>query len=144
MTNQCKGFTLIELVMTIVIMGILSAYVSSRLNFAGHDASGYAEIVKSSVRLAQKRAVARRTAHTVTFPVNPCGGSAVNGVQVAGEQCDALPNGVAVNGLATVTFDALGRPDVTSVTTITVSGGDVSRVICLEPETGYVHEETAC
>ncbi|MGZ5056634.1 MAG: pilus assembly FimT family protein [Methylobacter sp.] len=144
MTKRCKGFTLIELGMVIVIMGILSAYASSRLDFVGHDASGYAEIVKSSIRLAQKLAIAKRAAHTVTFPVNPCNGSTVNGVQVAGEQCDALPNGVAVSGLSTVTFDGLGRPDVTSVETITVSGGDVNRVVCIEPETGYVHEETAC
>lgn len=144
MINRCQGFTLVELVVTMVIMGILSAYVSSRLNFAGHDASGYAEIVKSSIRLAQKLAVAQRAAHTVTFPVNPCNGSPVNGVQVAGEQCDPVPNGVAVSGLSTIIFDGLGRPDVSAVTTITVSGGDVSRVICLEPETGYVHEKTAC
>lgn len=144
MISRCQGFTLIELVVTMVIMGILSAYVSSRLDFAGHDAAGYAEIVKSSIRLAQKLAVAQRAAHTVTFPVNPCSGSLVNGVQVASEQCDPMPNGVAVSGLSTITFDGLGRPDVSNVTTITVSGGDVSRVICLEPETGHVHEETAC
>jgi MSHA pilin protein MshC len=140
MSKRCRGFSLIELVVIIVIMGILSAYASSQLNFASHDASGYAEIVKSSIRLAQKLAVAQRAAHTVTFPVNPCGGSSVDGAQVAGEQCDPVPNGVAVSGLSTITFDGLGRPDVSTVTTITVSGGDVSRVIFLEPETGYVHE----
>jgi MSHA pilin protein MshC len=140
MSKRCRGFSLIELVVIIVIMGILSTYASSRLNFASHDASGYAEIVKSSIRLAQKLAVAQRAAHTVTFPVNPCGGSPVNGLQVAGEQCVPVPNGVAVSGLSTITFDSLGRPDVSAVTTITVSGGDVSRVIFLEPETGYVHE----
>jgi MSHA pilin protein MshC len=140
MIKHCQGFTMVELVMVMVIVGILSAYASSRLNFASHDASGYAEIVKSSIRLAQKLAIAKRSAHTVTFPVNPCGGSSVNGVQVAGEQCDPVPNAVTVSGLSTITFDGLGRPDVSPLTTITVSGGDVSRVIFLEPETGYVHE----
>ncbi|MGZ8174110.1 MULTISPECIES: prepilin-type N-terminal cleavage/methylation domain-containing protein [Methylobacter] len=146
MIKRCKGFTMIELILLIVILGILSATVSSRLNFAGHNASGYAEIIKSSIRLAQKLAIAKRaTSVSVTFSVNPFGGCTVNGVQVTGEQCDPLPNGVAVNGLGTVTFDGLGRPtNVAATTTITVSGGDVSRVICLEPETGYVHEETAC
>lgn len=145
MIKYCKGFTLIELILVMVIVGILSASISSRLNFAGHNASGYAEIIKSSIRLAQKLAIAKRaTSVSVTFSVNPFGGCTVNGVQVTGEQCDPLPNGVAVNGLGTVTFDGLGRPDVAVTTTITVSGGDVSRVICLEPETGYVHEETAC
>ncbi|MGZ8175981.1 MULTISPECIES: prepilin-type N-terminal cleavage/methylation domain-containing protein [Methylobacter] len=144
MSRRCNGFSLIELIVIIVIMSILTAYAAPRLNFASHAASDYAEIVKSSIRLAQKLAIAHRTTHTITFPVNPCNGSSVNGLRVTGEQCDPLPNGVAVNGLASVTFDGLGRPNVNTVTTITVSGGDVSRVICLEPETGYVHEETAC
>jgi len=145
MIKRCQGFTMIELILIMVILGILSASISSRLNFASHDASGYAEIIKSSIRLAQKLAIAKRaTAVSITFSVNPFGGCTVNGVQVTGEQCDPLPNGVAVNGLSSITFDGLGRPNVNAVTTITVSGGDVIRRICLEPETGYVHEEEAC
>lgn len=145
MIKRCQGFTMIELVLIMVILGILSASISSRLNFASHDASGYAEIIKSSIRLAQKLAIAKRaTAVSITFSVNPFGGCTVNGVQVTGEQCDPLPNGVSVTGLSSITFDGLGRPNVNAVTTITVSGGDVSRTICLEPETGYVHEEAAC
>lgn len=141
MIKRCKGFTLVELVMIMVIIGIVSTSALPRLNFASHAAGGYAEIIKSSIRLAQKLAIAKRTTHTVTFLVNPCSG----GVQVTGEQCDPLPNGVTVTGLGSVTFDGLGRPDVAAVTTITVSdGGEVSRIICLEPETGYVHEEIAC
>ncbi|MFA5019125.1 MAG: prepilin-type N-terminal cleavage/methylation domain-containing protein [Methylobacter sp.] len=145
MSRRCNGFSLIELIVIIVIMGILTAYAAPRLNFAGHAASGYAEIIKSSIRLAQKLAIAKRaTSVSVTFSLAPFGGCTVNGVQVTNEQCDPLPNGVSVSGLGTVTFNGLGRPNVNTVTTITVSGGDVSRVICLEPETGYVHEETAC
>jgi hypothetical protein len=138
-------------------MGILSAYASSRIDFASHSAAGHAEIIKSSIRMAQKLAVAQRTTVTVNFAVNPCNDSPADGVQVTGEQCDLLPNGVTVTiltnsgtppptALTTVTFDGLGRPtNVTAMTTITVSGGgDVNRVICLEPETGYVHEETVC
>ncbi len=142
MNKRCNGFTMIELVLTMGIIGILSAYAASRLNFAGHDASGYAEVIKSSIRLAQKLAIAKRTTHAITFSVNPFGGCAINGVQVTGEQCDPLPNGVTVTGLGTITFDGLGSPDAAA--TITVSSGsgsdDVTRVISVEAETGYVHE----
>lgn len=142
MNKRCNGFTMIELVMTMVIIGILSAYAASRLNFASHDASGYAEVIKSSIRLAQKLAIAKRASHAITFSVNPFGGCAINGVQVTGEQCDPLPNGVTVTGLGTITFNGLGSPGAAA--TITVSSGsgsdDVTRVISVEAETGYVHE----
>lgn len=143
MIKRCQGFTLVELVMTMVILSILSAYALSRLDFAGHDASGYAEIVKSSIRLAQKLAVAQRQNVTVT---NITGDISVGGTT------NPIPDGVTVNvnppptpTSTSITFNALGRPiSITAITTITITGGDVSRVICLEPETGYVHEETAC
>lgn len=156
MSKRYSGFSLIELVVIIVIMGILIAYVSSRINFASHSAAGYAEIIKSSIRLAQKLAIAQRTTVTISISTNPCNGSSVAGIQVTGERCDPVPNGVTVTmltdsgdppptTLTNITFDGLGRPDVIAMTTITVSGGgDVNRVICLEPETGYVYEETAC
>jgi MSHA pilin protein MshC len=139
MTKRCQGFTMIELVMIIVILGILSAYASSRLDFAGHDASGYAEIVKSSIRLAQKLAVAQRQNMTVT---NLTGDISVGGAS------NPIPDGVTVSvdpaptpTATSITFNALGQPiSITEVTTITITGGDVSWVIILEPETGYVHE----
>ncbi|MGZ4977673.1 MAG: pilus assembly FimT family protein [Methylobacter sp.] len=139
MIKRCKGFTMIELIMVMVIIGILSASVISRLNFASHDAAGYAEVIKSSIRMAQKLAIAQRDIPiAVTFPVNPCGG-----VQVTGEQCDPLPNGVAVTNF-NIVFDGLGRPNLVATAIITVSGGEVNRFICVEPETGYVGAEAAC
>lgn len=143
MIRYCKGFSLIELVLIIVILGILSASISARFNFASHDAAGYAELVKASIRLAQKLAIARRQAVTAVFPVNPCNGVSENGLQVAGETCQAVPNNVTVTAF-NLSFNGLGQPNVNAVTTITVSGGDVSRKICIEPETGYLHEETVC
>ncbi|MGZ5052772.1 MAG: pilus assembly FimT family protein [Methylobacter sp.] len=143
MIRYCKGFSLIELVLIIVILSILAVSISARINFASHDATGYAEVVKASIRLAQKLAIAQRQVVNVDFPVNPCNGVSVNGLRVTGESCRAVPNNVAVTPFA-LSFNGLGQPNVNVVTAINVSGGDVSRTICLEPETGYVHEEAVC
>lgn len=141
MIRFCKGFSLIELVLVIVILSILAVSISARINFASHDAAAYAEVVKASIRLAQKLAIAQRQSVNVDFPVKPCNGVSVNGLRVTGESCRAVPNNVAVTPFA-LSFNGLGQPNAAAA--ITVSGGDVNRAICIEPETGYVHEETAC
>ncbi len=136
--NNHGGFTLVELVVTMMVMGILAAYVAAKLNFASYDAAGDAETLKASIRLAQKLAIAQRAAVTVNF--NPAG------IQVPGETTYAWHNGVSVVAApagTSITFDGLGRPSIVSLTAITVSGGGIHRLICVEPETGYVHEEIA-
>jgi len=141
MIKRCNGFTMIELVLVMVIVGILSASALPRLNFAGHAAGGCSETVKASIRLAQKLAIAKR-ATSVTVSVNSdCS------VTVGGESYPAL-SGVSVTNSTSVTFNGQGQPSIggtpmTAVRTFTITGGDVTRYVCLEAETGYVHEETA-
>ncbi len=132
----CKGFTLIELIVIMVVIGILSATASSRLNFASHDAAGCAETVKASIRLAQKLAIAQRDPAMPVSVGNDCQ------VAVGGQTYPAL-TGVSVTNFGIVTFNGLGQPSVAAVRTFTISGGDVIRYVCLEAETGYVHEEAA-
>ncbi len=141
MIKRCNGFTLVELVVIIVIISILSAYASSRLNFASHDAGGCAETVKASIRLAQKLAIAKRATPVTVSVALDCA------VTVGTESFPAL-NGVSVINSGSVTFNGQGQPFVGGtlmggVRTFTISGGDVTRFVCLEAETGYVHEEGA-
>ncbi len=132
---------MVELVVMMVILGILSASASSRLNFASHDADGCAETVKASIKLAQKLAIATRATPVAVSVTNSCA------VVVGTESYPSL-NGVNVDNFGTVTFNGLGQPSVggvlmAAVRTFTIRGGDVNRFICLEAETGYVHEEGA-
>lgn len=152
MSKRCNGFSLIELIVIIVIMGILTAYAAARINFASHDAAGCAETVKASIRLAQKLAIAQRVPTTVSVS-RACqvivGGEiypALTGVTVTYSGGVANLGGVAAPG--NVTFNGLGQPFVDVITQMTtariftISGGDLTRYICLEAETGYVHEGT--
>ncbi|MEE7627861.1 type II secretion system protein [Methylobacter sp. Wu8] len=155
MSKRCNGFSLIELIVIMVIMGILSAYASSRINFTSHSAAGCVETVKASIRMAQKLAIAQRSAVTVNVG-DACevtvGGEnypALTGVNVA--YSGGVSNPEDLTNPGNVTFNGLGQPfldvaapmlsvPMTSVRIFTISGGDVVRYVCLEPETGYVHQ----
>lgn len=132
--NFYRGFTLVELIVMMIVIGVLAAFVSARLNLASYDADGYAETVKSSIRLAQKLAIAKRSSVAV----------ALSSAVTVGGDTFAIPNGVSLSGApASISFNALGQPSTTALTSIKISGGDVSRWVCVEPETGYVHEESS-
>lgn len=68
MKASARGFTMIELVVVIVLMGILGAVASARyFDSARFDAAAYAEQTRSMLRYAQKVAVAQHRNVYVIF-----------------------------------------------------------------------------
>jgi MSHA pilin protein MshC len=142
MTNvsrQQKGFTLVELIVVIVILGIISAVAAPRF----FDQQAYKERVfkddlVSALRYAQKRAVASGQAVQVVIDANGFALSYLDGTVVFHpdgalfKNIDPPPMTLAAN---TITFDALGRA------TATVGLGDVGFAnsdITIYGETGCV------
>lgn len=161
------GFTLVELVVTMVVVAIVAAVATARfVGTAGFESRGYFDAAITVVRNAQKTAIAQRrnvivvitadriaacyvatcgASERVAAPLNlnrTSGTAAGNCLNDAGWLCAGRPGGVSPIGstAATITFDALGRPSTAA--TITISGaesGDRTRPIEIELETGYVH-----
>jgi MSHA pilin protein MshC len=143
--NQ-HGFTLVELVMAMVIIGILAAVVAPRFFDSNVFRSrGFADQAQASLRYAQKVAIAQHrfvcaafTASSITFTT---GATAACGTPLASPTGDAsyvvnVPSGIAFGALPTnFSFDALGRPSTNQ--TITIVGA--TNPIIVEAETGYVH-----
>ena len=144
--NQ-RGFTLIELVMVIVIVGILAVFVAPRFFDANlFKARGFADQVQATLRYAQKEAIAQRrfvcvsfTATTVslfTGPTISCG-TPFPSISGSGNYVVTSPSSsITISPVpASLAFNGLGQPQP-NAQAIVVAGGTA---ITVEPETGYVH-----
>jgi MSHA pilin protein MshC len=147
-----RGFTLVELVVVLVIMGILAAVAAPRFfDDRTFLQRGYYEELASALKYAQKLAVA--TGCPVRFALSSGGYEArqqaaqsgtcntgdaswATNVQLADGQLLAgtSPLGVAAAPAVTVTFDALGRTNLGSDQSITV--GPFSMTV--RAESGFV------
>lgn len=144
--SRSRGFTLVELVMVIVIVGVLAVFAAPRFFDSNvFQSRGFADQVQASLRYAQKTAVAQHRFICAAFTANSItlttGATAVCGTPLVSPTGEAsyvitAPSGIAFGALpADFSFDALGRPSVNQ--TITIAGA--TNPIVIEAETGYVH-----
>lgn len=142
------GFTLVELTVTLVILGILAVVVLPRMvDRRDYDTLTFYDQALSAVRYAQKVAVAQRT--QVFVLANPASLSvcfdAGCGTPVLDPGSGAalvmtVPGGVTLSmSQPSFAFTGLGSPSgVTGPVAVSVSGPS-TRSFTIEAETGYVH-----
>jgi MSHA pilin protein MshC len=133
-----RGFTLMELVMILVLVGILAAFVAPRLgNVTGTQALAFSDKLRADIRYAQSLAMTTGQRHRVyvnTAPAPLPQGYAVENVATGSIVPDpgGTPNlsvtlnsgdyaGITIAPAATIEFDSFGRPTMGGGTALTVA-----------------------
>lgn len=150
-----RGFTLIELVMVIVLLGILAVFAAPRMfNSGDFYARGFHDETLALLRFAQKSAIAQRrtvcvafTTTTTTLTIaalaatSTCANNPLVGPKGESPALITARTGVAYNLLPTdFSFDGLGQPSALTTIQVANSGTPISLTITVEAGTGYVHD----
>jgi MSHA pilin protein MshC len=158
-----RGFTLIEMVMTMVIIGVLAVFVIPNMgSIKAFEVVAYQDKVRSALQFARASAVAERrkvcvqlanhdlalSVDTATPETSTTGCSVASalprpldmpspdrGCNTANKVCH--PSGVTLTSTAdAISFNPLGQPSAAVTYTVT---GQSAVTITVEAETGYVH-----
>lgn len=146
--HGARGFTIIELVTVIVLIGVLTVVVLPRMSNSGLDERLFLDQTRSALRFAQKTAIASHRTVCTAFASNQLAfrisssygaadcvaGSALVGPD--GAELVVVAHGSAIYSPLPTDFVFDAKGGVAATQTITVLGmGSLS----VEAETGYVH-----
>ena len=160
---KCRGFTLIELVMTLIVVGVLAVYVAPKMSLLnGFDDVGYRDKVAATLQFARKTAVAQRrhvcvqlSADDLTLTIDDAApestvatcssATALNralNLPATDSRCGGAlnkicnPTGVTLTGtVAAFSISPSGQPTAGVIYTVT---GPSALTVVVEAETGYV------
>jgi MSHA pilin protein MshC len=153
--SRALGFTLPELVMTIAIIGVLTALVAPRfMSSSAFESRGFYDEAQAVVRYAQKTAIAQRRSVTVCVEADKifaisnaaCGAPTYLTHPIGGANLIAASRGgVTLAPAGSFSFNGLGRPTLNppltwpfAITFTSPVAGDPVRNIVVAEETGYV------
>ena len=160
-SRRGRGFTLIEMIMVMVMIGILAVVVVPRLDISAFKDVGFRDKARGALEFARKAAVAQRrnvqvsltgANNDLTFKIDNVGPEAVGAgtyprnlvLPATDPACAGAtnkvcvptgPNSVTLAG-PTLTFSPLGRPNAAASYTVT---GASTFTLTVEAETGLVH-----
>lgn len=144
--NDCRGFTLVEIIAVLIIFGILAAVAVSRISFPGNELYVERDLLKSNLRYAQLRALTNNAAAASTWGISLGGNSYTllkDGIasitSFPGEHSAThnMKGGVTITAPTNVTYDYWGSPGGSSII-VTLQQGTKTVDITIIGNTGYI------
>ncbi|MBU1612357.1 MAG: prepilin-type N-terminal cleavage/methylation domain-containing protein [Proteobacteria bacterium] len=154
------GFTLMELVVVIIVIGILAAVVMSGSTPISSSRLAHADALKSHIRYAQSRAMKTGQTWGINcdgtsyWLFNGADSSVANAVALPGETALSInlaSRNISLTTFNTLAFDISGRPYSTAdlstalaadllITLTATDDATVSTTLTIIEETGYVQQ----
>ena len=132
LSKQDRGFTLLEIIMMLVIIGVLVFTVASRLtNTSSLSAETAAVQVESYIRYIQAKAMSTQTPTSIAFASD--GGGWYFTME---QQKYHIPKGSSLSLSGNITFNSFGEP-VPPIGSVTVGGVSITAT----PVTGKVKRQ---
>jgi len=136
-----QGFTLVELIVVILLIGILSISIAPRFfGVSSYEDRKAADELRTAFRHTQQLAMNRGGGVQLiltasNFTVQLTDGTALQSPAGIKPYQIKFPSNVTAGPAVTITYDGLGRPSTGATTTITLG----SQTVIIEQETGYAH-----
>ncbi|MHC1791903.1 pilus assembly FimT family protein [Solidesulfovibrio sp.] len=152
-----RGFTMIEAVVVLLLLGIIAVYAVSRTEDHQFKAVAEADALRAALRYAQSRAMA--DIYTWGISLNAGGyqlvedNPGVSGATLPGQggASHTMPSGVTLGGAGLILFDWRGQPVTGNITAIggtaaaasayqniTVTASTATETVVVTPYTGFI------
>ena len=125
-----RGFTIIELIMVVVLIGILAVSVVPKfMDTSAISLQGGAAMVAADIRYTQELAMSTHSPKTITFTTSDT-------FYTVNSQTMNLPSRVSISSGATFTFNSLGEPTTGGGSSVEIQAGSSTKSITVESYTG--------
>lgn len=137
--RACGGFSLLELITIIVIVGLLAVIVGMKSGFSTSSSNLRTALdqVAGDLRFVQSRTMATMDNTTGTY-TNTVSFPAGANTYYLGGQVSTLPSGVTISSALTVTFNSLGEYNTTTDATLTLNSKGLTGSIKIYATSGDV------